>query len=81
MVVADGLTVAQSLALRLLPTPGWIPMLVAPVTCQHSLAELPGSMVDGVTTNTTICGTVPVDTVMVTGAVTVLPSLEVAESV
>src|ERR1035437_6408984 len=61
--------------------PGVIEMAVAPVTCQHNFAELPASMVDGVTTNTTIWGTVPVDTVMVTGAVTVWPSLEVADSV
>src|ERR1035437_5719410 len=58
--------------------PGVIEMLVAPVTCQHSLEELPASIVDGVTTNTTIWGTEPLATVMVTGAVTVLPSLEVA---
>src|SRR5450432_4021408 len=74
VVVAVGLTVAQSLALRLLPTPGVIEIDVAPVTCQHSLVELPGSIFCGVATKTTICGTVPVETVTVTGAVTDLPS-------
>ena len=64
MVVWVGLTVAQSFALRLLPTPGVIEMAVAPVTCQHSLVELPASMVVGVATNTTICGTVPLATVI-----------------
>ena len=64
MVVAVGLTVAQSFAFRLLPTPGVIEMAVAPVTCQHSLVELPASMVVGVATNTTTCGTVPVATVI-----------------
>ena len=54
-------------------------MAVAPVTCQHSLVEPPASIVVGVATKTTTCGTVPVDTVTVIGAVTVLPSLDVAD--
>ena len=81
MVVAVGLTVAQSFAFRLVPTPGVIEMAVAPVTCQHSLVELPASMVVGVATKTTTWGTEPVATVMVMGAVTVLPSADVADSV
>ncbi len=80
-MVAVGLTVAQSFAFRLLPTPGWIEMLVAPVTCQHSLVELPASMFCGVATNTTTCGIAPLATVIVIGAVTVLPSEPVADSV
>ena len=35
-VVVDGLTVAQSFAFRLVPTPGVIEMLDAFVTCQQS---------------------------------------------
>ena len=47
-----GETVAQSLALRLVPTLGSIEMLVPAVTCQQSLVELPESMVVGLATNT-----------------------------
>src|ERR1051326_655502 len=41
VVVCVGLTVAQSFAFRLLPTAGVIEMLVALVTCQHSLVDWP----------------------------------------
>ena len=53
-------------------------MLVAPVTCQQILVEVPASMVGGVATNVTICGTLRGATVMVMGAVTLLPSELVA---
>ena len=36
-MVAVGLTVAQSFAFRLVPTPGVMEMFDAFVTCQHSL--------------------------------------------
>ena len=49
--------------------------------CQHSLVELPASMVDGVATKTTTCWNRPMATEMVIGAVTVLPSAEVADNV
>ena len=57
VVVCVGLTVAQSFALRLLPTPGVIEMFVAFVTCQHSFVEAPASIVAGLATKVTTCGT------------------------
>src|SRR5690242_19588873 len=53
-------------------------MLVAPVTCQQSLVDVPASMFCGVATKTTTCGTAPVATDTVSGAVTLLPSPEAA---
>ena len=70
MVVADGVTVAQSLAFRLVPTPGLMEIDVALVTCQQSFVELPGLMSGGFATKVTTVGIALPDTVTVTGAVT-----------
>ena len=78
MVVCVGLTVAQSFAFRLLPTPGEMEMLVPLFTCQQSLVDPPASMVVGLATNVTTCGTCAVPTTICTGAVTLLPSELVA---
>lgn len=72
-MVVVGLTVAQSFAFRLLPTPGMV-IELAPVTCQHSLVLVPGEMNGGLATKVTTCGIPIPATVTVTGAVTDLPS-------
>jgi hypothetical protein len=56
VVVVLGVTVAQSFAFRLVPTPGVMLIDEALVTCQQSFVEVPGLMFGGLATKLTTCG-------------------------
>ena len=71
-MVVVGLTVAQSFAFRLLPTPGMVIELARHLPAQ--LGAVPGEMNGGLATKVTTCGIPIPATVTVTGAVTDLPS-------